>query len=196
METKTLDLGPQAAEVARIVAGVREEQLTGPTPCAGTPVAGILDHLAGLTLAFRSAAEKKPLAGGPRASADSLVADWREVIPARLEALAAAWRAPSAWDGEAEVAGARLPAAAMGTVAANEVLVHGWDLAVATGQEYRPDAAAVEACLGYVTAMNTPENEQMRSGQFGPVVAVPDDAPAFDRLLGLAGRDAAWTPPR
>src|SRR3954454_9480086 len=125
METKTLDLGPQAAEVARIVAGVREEQLTGPTPCAGTPVAGMLDHLAGLTLAFRSAAEKKPLAGGPRAAAESLVADWRTPRLAQLAALAAPWRSPSAGDGEPEVAGARLPAAAMGTVAANEVLVHG-----------------------------------------------------------------------
>src|SRR4051794_41937752 len=110
METKTLDLGPQAAEVARIVAGVREEQLTGPTPCAGTPVAGILDHLAGLTLAFRSAAEKKPLAGGPRASADSLVADWREGIPARLEALAAAWRGPAPGGGGGGGGGGRGPA--------------------------------------------------------------------------------------
>src|SRR4051812_50024162 len=99
METKTLDLGPQAAEVARIVAGVREEQLTGPTPCAGTPVAGILDHLAGLTLAFRSAAEKKPLAGGPRASAGSPVGGWREVIPGRLEAPAAARRGAPAGGG-------------------------------------------------------------------------------------------------
>src|SRR4051812_11621076 len=120
METKTLDLGPQTPEVARIGAGGREEQLAGPTPCSGTPVAGILDHLAGLTLAFRMAAEKQPLDGGPRASADSLVPDWREVIPAQLDALAAAWRAPSAWDGEAEVAGVRLPAAAMGAVAMNE----------------------------------------------------------------------------
>src|SRR4051794_41985067 len=94
METKTLDLGPQAAEVARIVAGVREEQLTGPTPCAGTPVAGILDHLAGLTLAFRSAAQKQPLAGGPPASADSLVAHRRRVSPGPLQALAAARRGP------------------------------------------------------------------------------------------------------
>src|SRR5919202_1838203 len=79
MDTKTLHLGPQTAEVARIVAGVREEQLTALTPCAGTPVAGLLDHLVGLTLAFRMAAEKQSLGGGPRASADTLVADWRAV---------------------------------------------------------------------------------------------------------------------
>ena len=72
MQMKTLDLGQQTTEVARIVAGVRDDQLTAPSPCSGTPVAGILDHLVGLTLAFRMAAEKQPLAGGPRASADDL----------------------------------------------------------------------------------------------------------------------------
>jgi len=33
-----------------------------------------------------------------------------------------------------------------------------------------------------------------RDGIFGPVVAVADDAPQFDRVLGLSGRDPTWTP--
>jgi uncharacterized protein (TIGR03086 family) len=194
MEMQTLDLGPQTAEVARIVAGVRDGQLGDPTPCAGTPVAGLLDHLVGLTLAFRMAAEKQPLAGGPRASAEHLVPDWRTVLPAQLEALAAAWREPAAWEGTAEVAGARLPAGAMGAIALNEVLVHGWDLAAATGQEYRPDPAAAQACLDLVAGMNQPGNQEMRDAQFGPVVPVPDDAPVLHRVLGLTGRNPRWTP--
>ena len=55
-----------------MVAGVRDDQLTDPTPCAGTSVAALLDHLDGLTVAFRMAAEKTPLAGGPSADADHL----------------------------------------------------------------------------------------------------------------------------
>src|SRR5919199_1910624 len=106
---QTLDLGPQTDEVARIVAGVRDAQLTDPTPCAGTP-----------------------LDGGPQASADKLDPDWRSTLPERLDALAAAWRDPEAWRGMASVGGAELPAPAMGGIALNEVLVHGWDLAVAT----------------------------------------------------------------
>ena len=190
----TVDLGPQAAEVARLTDGVRDEQLTGPTPCDGTLVAGLLDHLVGLTLAFRMAAEKTPLPGGPSADADHLPADWRERLSAQLPALAAAWRDPAAWEGETEVGGVRLPASSIGTIAVDELVLHGWDLAVATGQDYRPDPHALQACLEYVSAMAEPGNEAMRSGQFGPVVPVPADAAPLDRALGLAGRDPAWTP--
>ena len=56
MQTTTLDPGPAAAEVARVVAGVRDDQLGAPTPCEWTSVAAVLDHLVGLTLAFRLAA--------------------------------------------------------------------------------------------------------------------------------------------
>ncbi len=53
MQTTSIDLAPAAAETARIVAGVRDDQLEDATPCPGTSVAGMLDHLVGLTTAFR-----------------------------------------------------------------------------------------------------------------------------------------------
>jgi uncharacterized protein (TIGR03086 family) len=189
----TPELAPAAAEVARIVTGVRDEQLTDPTPCTGTSVAGMLHHLLGLTTAFRMAAEKERPEGGPSADAANLASDWRTRLPAQLEALATAWRSPGAWEGMTEAGGVQMPASAMGVVALNEVLVHGWDLAAATGQEYRPDPASVRACREMVgdrtDATDGPE------GLFGPVVPVPDDAPAFDRLLGQTGRDPGWTAP-
>ena len=184
----TLDLEAQAAEVSRILTGVRDDQLTDPTPCTGTPVAGILDHLVGLTLGFRLGAEKVPQYGSPRADADHLPAGWRARLPEQLDALVAAWREPAAWEGVTVVGGAELPGAAMGVVAANEVLVHGWDLAAATGQPYRADPATAEACLSFVAGVPT----ETRSAMFGPVVPVPDGAPVLDRLLGLTGRDPGW----
>jgi uncharacterized protein (TIGR03086 family) len=192
MQMTTPDLAPQTAEVARVVAGVRNDQLTDPTPCAGTSVAALLDHLDGLTVAFRRAAEKAPQAGGPSADAAHLAPDWRTRLPEQLGALAAAWRAPGATDGLTEIAGIRMPAAATALVALNEVLIHGWDLAVATGQDYRADPAAVQACLQYGQefAAGAPE---ARDEMYGPVVPVPDDAPVLDRLLGQTGRDPGWT---
>ena len=185
-----MDLGPTTAETARVVAGVRDDQLGDPTPCEGMPVAALLDHLAGLALAFRYGAEKRPFGGGPSADAANLPPDWRSLLPARLAALAEAWRDPVAHDGVAEVADVRMPAPAMALVALDEVLVHGWDLAVATGQPYRPDPAAVRACRGFVGERSDPAAEP--EGLFGPVVPVPDDAPEFDRLLGQTGRDPGW----
>jgi uncharacterized protein (TIGR03086 family) len=189
----TTNLAPTAAEVASVIAGVRDDQLDDPTPCAGTSVAAMLDHFVGLTVAFRLGAEKQPQSGGPRADAEQLVADWRERLPRQLDALVAAWHDPSAWEGLTEVAGAKLPAAAMGVIALNEVLVHGWDLAVATGQSYEVDPAAAQRCLQFARelAIGAPE---VRNGMYGPEVPVADDASTFDRLLGQTGRDPAWRP--
>jgi uncharacterized protein (TIGR03086 family) len=84
-----------------------------------------------------------------------------------------------------------MPAAAMGVIALNEVLVHGWDLAVATGQRYEVDPAAAQRCLQFARelAAGAPE---VRNGMFGPEVPVPEDADSFDRLLGQTGRDPGW----
>jgi uncharacterized protein (TIGR03086 family) len=193
MET-TPDLAPAATEVTRVVAGVRDEQLADPTPDAGTSVAGLLDHLVGLTLAFRMAAEKTPLQGAPSANPDNLPADWRLRLPMQLDALVAAWQQPSAWEGTAEAGRASMPASMMGVVALNEVLVHGWDLAVATGQPYRPDPASAGRCLAFAIEFAGVAPEA-RNAIYGPVVPVPDDAPVFDQLLGQTGRDPGWTPP-
>jgi uncharacterized protein (TIGR03086 family) len=193
MQTTTFDLGAQTAVLKDVVAGVRHDQLDHPTPCEDTSVAALLDHLVGLTLAFRLAAEKRPLCGAPSASAAALALDWRTLLPSQLDALAAAWRDPSAWEGTAVAGGVEMPAPEMAVVALDEVLVHGWDLAVATGQAYRPDPASVETCWGFVEQFASAPPE-VRAGLYGPVVPVPGDAPAFDRLLGLTGRDPGWRP--
>ncbi len=190
METMTVDLGAAADEVARVVAGIRDDQLGNPTPCEEMPVAAMLDHMLGLTSAFRRAAEKAPLQGAPSASADQLADDWRTRLPAQLSALAEAWRAPSAWEGMASAGGVEMPAPAMAVVALDELVIHGWDLAVSTGQPYSVSDADAEACMAFAGAVG--ESAEERLGLYGPRVPVPADAPPLDRLLGLTGRDPAW----
>ena len=82
----------------------------------------------------------------------------------------------------------------MGMVALDELVLHGWDLAKATGQPFRCDPASTAAVLEFTAASARPENAAGREDLFGPVVPVPVDAPALDRALGFAGRDPAWSP--
>ena len=72
-----------------------------------------------------------------------------------------------------------------------DVFMHTWDLARATGQDATLDAGH---CAELLTGME-PLDEMLRaSGQYGPRVPVPDDAPSQDRLIAFIGRDPAWSP--
>ncbi|WP_327314228.1 TIGR03086 family metal-binding protein [Streptomyces sp. NBC_01235] len=192
--TTTLDLGPQARIIARLAAGVRDEQLADATPCPGCAVRNMLGHLTGLAGAFRDAARKDLVATTDTASdaaAPDIGPGWREELPKVLDELAEAWRAPAAWTGMTRAGGIDLPGAVAGAVAADELVIHGWDLARATGQEYTPDPAALRASHDFLRA--AAEDQDRGGGIFGPVVPVPDDAPLLDRAVGLSGRDPGWT---
>ena len=66
-----------------------------------------------------------------------------------------------------------------------DVLIHGWDLAVATRQDTRMDPSLVEACF----AVLEPQFDQLKaSGAFGTDVVVPADADPQTRLLAMLGR--------
>jgi uncharacterized protein (TIGR03086 family) len=191
----TFDLGPQALIVARLAAGTTREQLDRHTPCPGLAVHNMLGHLGGLAVAFRDAGRKDlgvTTDTNPGSVVPDIGPDWRETLPKALDELAEAWRAPAAWTGETRAGGVTLPGAVAGAVAADELVVHGWDLARATGHEYEPDEGALRAAYGFLAAAAV--NSGPGEGVFGPVVSVPDDAPLLDRVIGLSGRDPGWKP--
>ncbi|MCX5058016.1 TIGR03086 family metal-binding protein [Streptomyces sp. NBC_00452] len=193
MTDTTLDLGPQTRVIARLVEGVREEQLTAPTPCPDCAVHNMLGHLLGLSVAFRDAARKDLGATtdtAPDAAAPDIGPDWRAEFPKVLDELADAWRAPEAWTGMTRAGGVDLPGAVAGAVVVDELVIHGWDLARATGQPYDPDPPALQVSHDFLLAA---ANDPSRGGGiFGPVVPVPADAPLLDHAVGLSGRDPGW----
>ena len=192
-----VDFRPTTTALAGLVRGVRDDQLTGRTPCPDYSVADLLDHIGGLSVAFLAAATKEepPGGGAPSADGSRLEDGWRERIAAALTELGDAWQGPAAYDGTTMAGPVELPADQAALVALDEVTVHAWDLAVATGQPYPADPAAVEACRGFVASFEPPSGGAADDGGlFGPPVAVPDDAPALDHLIGATGRDPAWTP--
>ena len=206
--TRTYDLGPPARALDALLAATTEDHLRARTPCAEYTVGDLLDHLMGLTVAFRSAAEKSPGAdtaqtgtdgpgessGPPKGNAANLHPAWRERLPVQLDELVAAWREPSAWTGMTEAGGVTLPADIMGTVAVNELVIHGWDLARATGQAYECAPDSAQASFEFTSVAAAPGEGAGREGIFGPVVDVPPDATVLDRSVGLSGRDPSWRP--
>ena len=186
------DLGPATATLRRLVLGTRDDQLAGPTPCPDYRVGDLVHHVGGLTLAFTAAAHKRELPGGAQGGvgdATQLETGWRLLIARDLEMLAEAWRSPAAYDGTTMAGPVEMPGEVAALVTLNEVVVHGWDLAVATGQQYAADPADLARLIEFATTWPAEGSPPA----FGPVVDVHDDAPDLDRLLGLNGRRADWS---
>jgi uncharacterized protein (TIGR03086 family) len=189
--TAALDLEPPARQVITLAGAVTDAMLAAPTPCGDYTVEDLLAHFMGLTIAFRDAATKagslsQDAVPGMAALEDS----WREQLPGRLLGMAAAWRDPQAWDGLTKVGGGTMPAMIAGRAGLNELVIHGWDLARATGQSYQVDDASARASAEFLSHASPGPG---RRGPFGPAVEVPPGASVLDRAVGLSGRDPNWS---
>ncbi|MDQ3931480.1 MAG: TIGR03086 family metal-binding protein [Actinomycetota bacterium] len=199
-----IDLDPPARQLKTLLHGIADEQLSAATPCESYTVADLLDHLVGLTMEFRDAATKStrsrdgategPAQGPGKPSAANLPPDWRSLLPLQLDDLVTAWRDPAAWEGSTQAGGVTLPADVMGMVVLDELVLHGWDLARATGQAFECDPVSTQVCFEFTSMASVPGREAAREGLFGPVVDVPSNAPLLHRALGLSGRDPSWKP--
>lgn len=72
-----------------------------------------------------------------------------------------------------------------------DVLVHTWDLAVATGQSVTLAPDEVAAMVAGLEAMG---DALAQSGQYGPAVNVPNDRRPQTKLIALTGRNPNWQP--
>ena len=191
-----VDLELATRRLTELIRGVPDDALDRPTPCPDYTLGDLLEHVGGLSLAFTGAARKDQgeITGqAPSGDASRLTDDWGTRIPRDLAELAQAWSDPAAWTGMTRVGGLEMPGEVAGVVALDEVVIHGWDIARATGQSYDCDQPTLEAVRGFVTQFSEPGQEAARAGLFGPVVDVPDDAPLLDRVIGLTGRDPGWS---
>jgi uncharacterized protein (TIGR03086 family) len=189
------DLGPAAQRMAALIEGISDDQLSAPCPCADITLGDLVHHISEFTIVFTGAAKKDkdaPSRGAPP-DASQLGDDWRTRIPRNLALLAEAWRDPEAWTGMTKAGGGDLPGEVAGIVALDELVLHGWDVARASGQDYECDQETLEPVYSFVAPFSVPGMEAQREGLFGPVVTVPEAAPLLDRLLGLSGRDPSWS---
>jgi uncharacterized protein (TIGR03086 family) len=169
-----------AATTARIT----PEQLDHPTPCAEFTVGKLLTHLGGVLPDSERAARKQPRPAEPAAALTEPAA-----VGESARRATAAWLEPSALDGTTEFGPGELPAGFAAAVTLQELALHGWDLARATGAEYRLSEPTAETVLAVVEQVA----EQARAtGGYGPAVAVPTTVGAFERALAVSGRNPGW----
>jgi uncharacterized protein (TIGR03086 family) len=180
-----------AAETARVVAeAANTENLEQTTPCPDWDLHTLLNH----TILWTSySAERR--AHGESVAEELMSKDftaepgYAEAYQAQIAKALDAWSSPGAWEGDRNVMGSTMPAADIAAMLIMEMVLHGWDVAKATGQDYHCDDAVARNLLKTVEA----QGDMFRQYQgFAAVIPVPDDATAFDRALSLSGRDPQW----
>ncbi|HLM18344.1 MAG TPA: TIGR03086 family metal-binding protein [Acidimicrobiia bacterium] len=98
---------------------------------------------------------------------------------------AAVFRAPGAMERPCAVSYGPVPGSVYCGHRFLDVLVHGWDVAVSTGQDTTLDVDLVEACLEVIE----PQIDMLvSSGAFGTRLDVPEGSSSQTKLLGLLGR--------
>jgi uncharacterized protein (TIGR03086 family) len=182
-----IDLKPACRRMTDVLAGITDDQLASLTPCTEYTVGDLIDHVDVVAVGFAAVAGKDSAgdAAGLEPSAANLGVDWRDRLAKHLQALGEAWDAPAAWEGTSNGAGVDLPNELWGRIALTELVVHGWDLAKATGQPFDLPEATLRACFDHVAAFvpNAPV-----AGLWGPAVEVPADASLLDRTVAITGR--------
>lgn len=177
-----------AGTFAEKVRGVGPGGWDAPTPVPEWTARDVVRHLVEWFPGFLAGGSDIKLAAGPSVD-DDPVAAWNH----HAAAVQAVLDDPGSAD--TTFAHPHLPPMPLPQAIAqfytSDVFMHTWDLARATGQDDRLDAARCQAMFEGME----PLDEMLRqSGQYGARVAVPDDADGQAKLLGFIGRDPEWQP--
>jgi uncharacterized protein (TIGR03086 family) len=175
MSFDMLDLYGRAADWTNEKVAGAATDLDARTPCDAWDVRTLLNHMLDTQRYFLSTAlgvdAPPPAPIPPPVLSDDPVDDFAR---SRTEMLAAF--------GEPGVIGKTGPSLG---VAFSDQLLHGWDLAEATGQDSAMPAGLAEAAYETIHGRFT---DEQRRGVFKPAIEVPDDASSQDRLLAYTGR--------
>ncbi|MFF8972931.1 TIGR03086 family metal-binding protein [Streptomyces sp. NPDC014995] len=176
-----------AAEAARVARGVPADRLGDPTHCTDWDLRALVNHWVLYTShGLEHRALRRQLPEDLLARDFTADPDWAEAYAARLDRAVAAWSDPAVWEGEVDLGPAALPAAELASMIAKEMAVHGWDVAVRTGQTFHVSEGAARLMLDVVERH---AGLYRQYGGFADPVPVPDDAPVFERALAASGRD-------
>jgi len=169
-----------AAAFTAKVESVPDDRWTSATPCSDWTARDLVRHVVdtqGLFLGFvdRTLPDSVSVDDVPVAAWSSA----RDVVQAGLDDPAVATMEYDAFGGRSTFE------KGVGTFLCADLVVHGWDLARATGQDESMDLAEVSRVRTDMAKMG----DMLRSpGAFGPEVAAPDGADEQSELLAFLGR--------
>ncbi|MCK2237375.1 MULTISPECIES: TIGR03086 family metal-binding protein [unclassified Crossiella] len=181
------------APLGAVVRNLTGESLGAATPCSEYDVRGLVNHLLfwGPSLEGAGRKESVPPPAASEGEVDLVGDGWVGALAGQVGRTVEAWGQGSAWEGLTWMGGAeQIPAAVVGGMVVAELVVHGWDLARATGQVVEWDAGLVDFLFEQVS-MTAQQGREM--GVYGEEVVVSSSASTVDRVLGLTGRDPGWT---
>lgn len=180
-------------EADRLAHGVAPGQMSGRTPCGELDTRALVNHWVLYTShGLEHRASRTPLPAELQATDFTADPDWADAYGARLRRAVDAWAAPKVWEGDVDMGdGTPFPAVEIASMVLKEMVVHGWDVARATGQEYRASRELAETVEKIVLRYAEPMRQY--GGFDDPVVPAPDAGP-LDRALAASGRDPNWKP--
>ena len=170
-----------------VLAAVRPEQYDSTTPCPDYSVRQLSNHLVSVLRRVAVIGAGGQFFSVPHFAEDVADGAWAEAWAAGTKELRSVWTDPAVLGREIGLPWGPVPGAVAAVIYTNEFVLHTWDLAKATGQSPEWDETVL---AGPLAAMHRAVPREPRGGQvpFGPVVDVPEDAPAIDRLVGWYGR--------
>jgi uncharacterized protein (TIGR03086 family) len=177
------------ASAAAIVKTVQTGQAGLATPCTEWDVRDLLNHVIGTlwlsNALFSDQAPRHPMAPGGLPGADLAGTDPAAAFEeAAGPALAAAAKGDALTRSHPTPFG-DMPGPALAGFTTLDLLVHGWDLAKATGQPAGLDEELATHVLAFAEQAITPD---FRAPRIGPAVPAPENASATDRLVAFLGR--------
>lgn len=180
-------LGEAQTATGKVVANITPDQLGASTPCPDWDVRTLLNHLVAVNLFFASVAEGTVPDREPFFEQNYLSDDLASSYDDSITRVRAAFDAPGASEKDYELPGFTMPGSALQAITLSDNVVHGWDLATATGQQLAVSDDLALATMEAIKPLPMAQPEA-RGRTFAQIVDVPDDAPALDKLIAFAGR--------
>jgi uncharacterized protein (TIGR03086 family) len=190
MPESTLDpLRAAATAMNSVIADIKADQWSAPTPCSAWTVADVVDHVIAGNWLFASALRTNEAPSSPAADGDDHgtgPSDRFDAYRRSIDELHEAFGAPGVLDRIVSVPFGQVPGAVARHLRVIELVVHGWDLARATDQriEVPDDVVRAELEFSRQALSQVPPDRS----PFGLPQPVAEDASALDELTALLGR--------